>query len=187
MKTLSKFLVIFTILVFIPASSYALIDFGVYGGFAIGDYEYASSSYDVAGTQYGFIGHFTGGIPLLISFGVGGFYQKASYTVELPGSDEDFDKNTYGFDAFAQLEVIPIIHPYIRGGLAIKDKIDSDNIGSDDESFKSLYYGLGVAVTVAPMIQIFGECILTSSTFEDDTGDTDISTTSFNLGAKISI
>ena len=188
MKYLTKIFILLAILLFVPASSYALVDFGIYGGFAVGDWEAGSKSYDTAGGQYGFIGHFNGGVPLLISVGVGGFWQKSSLTVDFGGTDIDIDKITYGFDAYAMLELPIIIHPYIRGGIAIKDKIEEGSSSRDDK-FNSIYYGLGVSLTVFPTIRLFGEYIMTQSTFgkDDNNAEEKVNLNAVNFGAMIMI
>ncbi len=185
MKLLVKILVILTIIVFIPASSYAIIDFGVYGGYAWGDFE-PNGTYDIDGSEYGFIGHFNGGVPLLISVGVGLFWQSASHTVEIDSKDYDADRESYGFDAYAQLELPIVIHPYIRGGIAIKEELDLEGSKFDDK-FNQIYYGIGVAMTVFPMIQVFGEWIHTESTIEDGEYEADINTDALHVGARVSI
>lgn len=187
MKSIAKILVVLVILVFAPASSFALVDFGVYGGYALGTYEAGSVSEDMYGSQYGFVGHFNGGVPLLILVGVGLYWQKASHTVDFDFGDVDVDKESYGFDAYAQLDLPILIHPYIRGGIAIKEKLDAKGGIKVEDKFNSLHYGIGVALTVFPMIQLFAEYMRYESTIEDDPFEVDLSGNAFHVGAKISI
>lgn len=186
MKSIAKIFIVLFILVFAPASSFALVDFGVYGGYAVGEAEYGTNTEDMYGSQYGFVGHFNGGVPLLILVGVGLYWQKASHTIDTSGGDLDADKESYGFDAYAQLDLPILIHPYIRGGIAIKEKLDVEGTKVDDK-FNSLHYGIGIALTVFPMIQLFAEYMRYESTIDDDPYEFDLSGNAFHVGAKISI
>lgn len=188
MKSIAKIFVVLVILVFAPASSFALVDFGIYGGYALGTYEAGPASEDMNGSQYGFVGHFNGGVPLLITVGVGLFWQKASHTINFDFGDVDVDKESYGFDAYAQLDLPILIHPYIRGGIAIKEELDAKGAAIKvDDKFNSLHYGIGVALTVFPMIQLFAEYMRYESTVEDGVFEADLSGNAFHVGAKISI
>jgi opacity protein-like surface antigen len=186
MKSIAKILAVLIVLVFVPTSSYALLDFGVYGGYALGDIDLGTSSEDMHGSEYGFVGHFNGGVPLLITVGLGLYWQKASHTIDTSGSDLDADKVSYGFDAYAQLALPILIHPYVRGGIAIKEELDVEGTKVDDK-FSSYHYGIGVALTVFPMIQLFAEYMRYESTIEDDPYKIDMSGNAFHVGAKISI
>ena len=188
MKSIAKIFIVLVILVFAPASSFALVDFGIYGGYALGTFEAGSASEDMNGSQYGFVGHFNGGVPLLITVGVGLYWQKASHTIDFSAGDADVDKESYGFDAYAQLDLPILIHPYIRGGIAIKEKLDVEGSSFKPEGkFDSLHYGIGVALTVFPMIQLFAEYMRYESTVEDGVFEADLSGNAFHVGAKISI
>ena len=106
----------------------------------------------------------------------------------MSGSDLDADKVAYGFDAYAQLALPILIHPYVRGGIAIKEELDVEGTKIDD-NFSSYHYGIGVSLTVFPMIQLFAEYMRYESTIDDDSypNEVDMSGNAFHVGAKISI
>jgi len=209
MKILRKasitLMVLVSILLFLPSSSHALIDFGVYGGYYFsGDMEWGDVQYDyaeltgpsdLAGWEYGVRGHFTSGIPLLFSTGLGFFLQKAPLEYEIGGSSFDAKKTTYGFDCFAQLEIPIPIHPYVCAGLAINEKVEvklevevngeETTVSKDyDKYFRSHYYGFGVAFTFFPRIYIFGEYLYTRSKQKKRIV---LKGNAIHMGAKISI
>jgi hypothetical protein len=171
-KKLWKSLAILTIMLLIPASSYAIVDASIFGGRTFGgEIERSGSKTDIDGWQYGAYGHINTGIPFVLTAGAGGFYLKAP----LKG-DVDAKKETVGVDVYAQLE-LPIlpVYPYVRYGIAIREKVESESSGRTtdiSENFKSHYYGLGLSRTlfsfVKLKIMIFAEYIYTTSKQEND-------------------
>ena len=189
MKRLTLILAIFTVLVFVPSASFAIVDLGVYGGYSFGgEIEVENETYDVAGPEYGFIGHVNGTvIPMILSVGIGGFYQKSTLEYEYNNDTIDLDKTMYGIDAIVMLELPILIHPYVRGGIAIKEELDFKVNGEGvtyDETFSSYYVGLGAAFTIFPMVQVFGEYLYNYSTQEEDST---MMTNSIHVGARLNI
>ncbi len=195
MKMLKRILVVATIVLMIPASGFAIVDFGAYGGYYfageldLGDF--SDRKPGTAGWEYGFLGHLNGGVPMLFSVGLGGFWQRSPLQYEAAGTSYDAKKTTYGLDIIAQLELPIIIHPYVRAGIAIKEKLEieyeiagSTYTKSNEEYFKSYYFGLGAGFTVFPMVQLFGEYLFTRSKQENGV---ELQGSAVHVGAKISI
>jgi hypothetical protein len=200
MKIMSRVLIIAAVLMLVPASSFAIgVDLGAYAGLTFageiktGDVTAAgadnSSSIPVS-WEWGFIGHVNQSIiPLLLSGGFGGFYQYSPMDYKLSGVTYDATKKTYGFDMYLQLELIPIIHPYIRYAVAIEERIDlkvpsaagSTTTSVNKKYFGSNYFGIGADATVFPFIRIFGE--YTYNTAKGEHG-VEVKSNSFHLGAR---
>ena len=195
MKLLNRVIVIVTLLLFVPVASFAIVDFGAYAGYGMGDWEDDDGSYDISGTNMGFIGHLNSGIPMLLTMGIGLYFQSADQEIEVDNVTFDAERLTYGLDFYAQLELPLPIHPYIRGGIAFKDKMDVSAPGyaeTFEDSFNTIHYGFGVAITILPpsLVQIYAEYLITQATFKKDDPqgyDFDVNTGTFNVGAKVSI
>jgi hypothetical protein len=172
-KKFGKFFIILTIVLFIPASSYAIVDASIFGGRTFGSkIENAAGDTDVNGWQYGLYGHVNTGVPMLFTVGAGGFF----LTAPLKG-DIDATKKTVGFDAFAMVDlpVLPVF-PYVRYGIAVKETVEvktSAGTTSSSENFKSNYFGFGLSRTIFSAVklklQIFAEYLYTISKQENDT------------------
>jgi len=167
-KKFGKFFIVLIIMIFIPASSYAIVDASVYGGRTFGNkVESAGDKTDANGWQYGLYGHVTTGIPMLCTVGLGGFYLIAP----LKG-DVDAKKKTFGIDAYAQLDlaVLPV-YPYVRYGIAINEKVEVGST-SVSENFKSHYIGVGLSRDIFSAavikIRLFAEYLYTTSKQEKD-------------------
>ncbi|MCX8123032.1 MAG: porin family protein [Spirochaetes bacterium] len=177
-------------LLLLPTASYAIVDFGMYGGYTFaGKIDNPTiSNADTNGWQYGFIGHLNGSvIPMVLSMGIGGFYQKSPLQYTVAGKDFDLTKTMYGIDAIVMLELPILIHPYARAGIAINEKVELKTpLGtlSDEKKFNSYYFGLGAAFTVFPFVQIFGEYLYNYSKLEDDGT---LKSNSINVGARLNI
>ncbi len=191
-KLRSVVLVALALLIFVPASSYAIVDFGVYGGYSFtGKIQADTVDKSTKGWEYGFLGHLNGSvIPMVLSVGIGGFYQKAPLKYSVSGTDFDLTKTAYGLDGIVMLELPIIIHPYVRGGIAINEKAKIEVSGpaaystSKSKKFNSYYVGLGAAFTIFPMIQLFGEYMYNTSKQEDNV---DLTSNSIHVGARLSI
>jgi len=193
LKQSGKMIAILTILLSIPAASYAIVDASVFGGYSfLGEYKDSGSSYDTKGYQYGAYAHLNTGIPALFTVGLGGFYTIAPMTVETSYGDKDATKKTVGIDAYAQIDlpILPVF-PYLRYGHAINEKLEVKNSGSTttyNENFKSYYYGIGICKTLINAVkldlQLFVEYLRTSSKQEND-----VKTTGnvINVGLKASL
>lgn len=190
MNVKHKLACIAVIIMLIPSSSYAIIDVGVYGG-----YTFAGSidnpdidNADTAGWQYGFLGHINGSvIPMILSVGIGGFYQISPMQFTVGGKDFDITRTMYGIDTIAMLEIPILIHPYVRAGIAINEKVEIKTplgTSSEEKKFNSYYVGLGAAFTVFPFVQVFGEYLYNYSRLDNDGT---LKSNSINIGARLNI
>jgi len=119
--------------------------------------------------------------------GIGGFYQKSPWEYDSPVGTFDVTKTMYGVDAIAMLELPILIHPYIRAGIAINEKVEiktPSGTRSDEKKFNSYYFGLGVALTVFPFVQVFGEYLYNYSNIENNGT---LQSNSINIGARLNI
>jgi hypothetical protein len=196
MKKYVGMLFIFAAVAILPVKSFAVVDAEVFGGYIVkGEVEGgdANGATDVKGPGYGFRGHFNNKI-VLFNVGLGGYWQK--FNADYSESNNDFENTvtSYGFDAYIKLD-IPLMpfKPYVRGGLAIKDKYDVEMSnsfgtfsGSSSEKFNSSYYGIGVAFTVLPLpaldVQVYGEYV-----YSHYKGSSDMKGHSLNFGALASL
>ncbi|MGQ9842181.1 MAG: outer membrane beta-barrel protein [Spirochaetota bacterium] len=190
MKFTHKLLCIAIAIALLPTASFAIVDVGGYGGYTFaGKIDNPTiDNADTNGWQYGFIGHLNGSvIPMILSMGLGGFYQKSPLSYTVAGKDFDITKTMYGVDAMAMLELPILIHPYVRVGLSINEKVEIKTpLGtwSDEKKFNSYYFGLGAAFTVFPFVQVFGEYLYNYSKLEDDGK---LQSNSINVGARLNI
>jgi hypothetical protein len=189
MSILRKIALVTAVLLVVPVSSYAIVDLGVYGGYTFsGEITYEDISKDTTGYEYGVLGHLNGSvIPMVLSVGIGGFYQRAPLEYEADGKNVETTKTAYGLDGIIMLELPILIHPYVRGGVAIKEKLET-KIGaieySESSSFDSYYFGIGGALTIFPMVQLFGEYMYNTSKQEDDV---ELKSNSVHVGARLNI
>ena len=133
--------------------SYAIIDIGAYGGYSFsGNLDAGVKNVTLGGPEYGFIAHFNSTvIPIILSVGMGPYYQSSMLKYTLDGS-HDFNRKTLGIDFYAQLELPIIIHPFVRVAPTIWEEADSKK-----QYFNGYLFGGGIAVTIFPMLQIYGE------------------------------
>lgn len=185
----------------IPSTTYAIVDASVYGGLSFsGNLDFPSTSnfstltgfkledYATQGKQAGAIAHLNASvIPMILSIGIGGFYQRNIMTYTVMHVDSTLTKDSYGLDVIIMSEAPIFIHPYIRGGIAIKEKADyktpTETISSS-KNFNSYYGAIGGAFTIFPFIQLFGEYQYNYSKLE--TGGT-FKTNSINAGVRVNI
>lgn len=187
MKSLKLAALVFAALVLVPASSYAIIDVGAYGGYSLASLETEAYTKDMNGWEYGFFGHISMGIPLLFSIGFGGFYQRADATVDFNGTDVDTTRVSYGVDVMGTIDlpVIPI-NPFARAGIAINESYELDIAGAEknDKKFGSYYFAIGIGYAVFPMTRLFVEYVYNYSKHDEDAT---IQSNSIHVGAMLSI
>jgi hypothetical protein len=181
-KNLFTIVILLTVLVLIPASSYALVDAAVFGGYSFNNkIDGAGTDESVKGWQYGLYGHFNTGIPMLVTVGIGGFYLIAP----LKG-DINATKKAAGIDVYGQIDLpfLPVF-PYARYGIAINEKIEIENGPTLSKNFKSHYFGLGVSRTLFTAtllkLQIFAEFLFTTSKQENSVN---VKGNAINVGIK---
>ncbi|TAL29643.1 MAG: hypothetical protein EPN93_21380 [Spirochaetes bacterium] len=179
---------------FVPATSYAIVDAGIYGGYSFsGEIDAGSlaSGKTTTGWEYAFIGHVNFDFLAIFNLGIGAFYQNAPLKFDVGGETIKVDNVTIGPDIYLELDlpVIPI-HPYVRGGIAAYNKTTIDlpsSIGNDvtaKKYFSAYYFGLGAALTIFPFVQIFGEYMYNYANQEKDVT---LSGNAVHLGARLNI
>ncbi len=187
MKSLKLAALVFAALVLVPASSYAIIDAGVYGGYSLASLETEAYTKDMNGWEYGFFGHVTMGIPLLFTVGLGGFYQRADATIDFTGTDVDATRTSYGIDVMGTIElpVLPV-NPFARAGIAINESYELDiaNAEKNEKKFGSYYFAIGLGYSFIPMTRLFVEYVYNYSKQENETT---IQSNSIHVGAMLSI
>jgi len=188
MKFTKALLLACAVLLVLPASAFALLDVGVYGGYSFaGEIETDTDSPKTSGPEFGAFAHYNTGLPLLLTLGVGPFYQKTYLSYDLMNNEYDATRSMVGLDVYLQVELPIIIHPYIRGGIAFKEWLELDGPGGSStksEYFKSYYGGLGVALKVFPLVSFFGEYLYTRSNQEDDVV---VKGNAVHVGAKLTL
>lgn len=177
MKKIKMIIVSLTIALFIPAASFALIEAGLYGGYS------GSGDTDMSGYHYGAIGHFTWSLPLLATFGVGGYYQQGS----LSDSTNDIKRKTAGLDVFGRVDLpfLPL-KPYGRMSTSAWDRVSGD-ISGDTRYFKDYSMGGGLAWFMPlPIVslQLYTEYLYTIYNFHEGERE---SCHTVNLGVKAGI
>ena len=188
MKFTKAVLLTCAVLLMLPVSGYALLDVGVYGGYSFAvDIETEENSHRKSGPEFGAFAHYNTGLPLMLTFGIGPFYQKTDLSYDLLDSEYDATRSMLGLDVYLQLELPIIVHPYVRGGIAVKEwlKLETPS-GSSTKSayFKSYYGGLGLAFKVFPLVSFFGEYLYTRSNQEDSVV---VKGSAVHAGAKLTL
>ncbi|HPA71715.1 MAG TPA: outer membrane beta-barrel protein [Spirochaetota bacterium] len=185
MKSIKLVVAVLAVLVMIPASSYALVDFGAYGGYSYANLDTGGTQENIKGWEYGAFGHLNTGLPMLFTIGLGGFYQVTNSTLEVNSEDVDVTRTMYGLDAIFILE-LPLlpVNPFLRGGLAINEELEIGEGDPTEEKFKSYYVALGVGYSIFPMTKIFAEYVFNYSKQEDDSK---VNSNAIHVGLMINI
>jgi|GEM_PF-556695 len=159
---------------FVPTSSFAIFDIGVYGGYGFTSIPDASSTLaafsDPGGWDYGAVAHINIKIPFLMSFGFGAYYQGSYFDnidfAKLNAGGTQFaiqSKDAVGLSFYAQLDLIPVVKPFIRITVAIWEgqkmgSIDATSFDSTPTVFdffmKTYSIGPGLAFKIG-IIDIF--------------------------------
>ncbi len=163
MKKIRSIVLVVSILAFVPASSYALFDIGIYGGYTFaGEIKSdisGQSNPEPTGLSYGAIGHFNTPIFPLLRLGVGLYTENSNLDYSISSQDYEFTRKTVGLDLYLQLD-IPLIplHPYAKFASGIWEEVGGDLVAKDETEYFSTYRtGVGAALTFFPMLQIFAE------------------------------
>ncbi len=187
MKSIRILIAALALLLLVPVSSYAIVDFGAYGGYSFANIDTGAKQDDIRGWEYGAFAHLNTGLPMLFTVGIGGFYQANSSTLEVNKKDIDVSRNMYGIDAMFTLE-LPLlpVNPFARAGIAINESYELKLPGSkaEDKKFKAYFFALGAGYKVFPMTSLFLEYMYTMS---DRDNDVTINTHSVHIGAMINI
>ncbi len=188
MKFTKAVLLVCAVLLVLPSSGYALLDVGVYGGYSFaGKIETDTESPKTSGPEFGAFAHYNTGLPFLLTLGVGPFYQKTYLSYDLMNKEYDATRSMVGLDVYLQVELPIIVHPYIRGGIAVKEWLEYENnteSSTKSEYFKSYYGGLGVSLKVFPLVSFFGEYLYTRSNQEDNVV---VKGNAVHVGAKLTL
>ncbi len=159
-------------------SAFAIADFGIYGGYSFAGSTSASDA-TISGPEYGVVAHYNSTIiPMVLSYGIGGYYQMANLTSTFSGFEKEYNKDTAGIDLYLQLELPIMIHPFAKASVAVYEKIEDEK-----EYFKSYAFGGGLAITVAPFVQLTGDYMYTTS----KSGNNTMNGHAAHLGARINL
>ena len=161
MKRLKLVLIVLCVAALIPTASFAIgFDAGIYGGGHWSDYEGGFGGYDSgspSGAEYGAIAHINfNPIPMALDIGFGAFYQRSSGTYRPALRDLDYNRESVGLDAYVELTLIPIVHPFARIGTNVWD-----NVAGNTANFESYYVGGGIFLKFLPFISLYGEAVYT--------------------------
>ena len=176
MKNILKvFIIAAGLVICFNAKSFAIVDVAAYGGYIFNG-DAGGKNFD--GAQYGLKAHYNTSLFSLVAFGVdlgvGGYYQYSKVKFDAWGGNK-ISRTTAGLDVNVIL-TLPIVHPYVRGVWAFMDKFDGDNKG-----FKTYGAGIGVELTIFPLVRLFGEYMY--DTVKHKVAD--ISSNAVNVGLKI--
>ncbi len=195
MKIVRYAALILALAAFVPATSYAIVDAGLYGGYSFSGKVDASSvatGKTTTGWEYGAIAHLNFDFLAIFNVGIGAFYQNAPLKFDYAGETIKIDNVNIGPDVYLELDlpVIPI-HPFVRGGVSAYNKTSIDfpsSLPAKDVTakkyFGSYYFGLGAALTIFPFIQIFGEYMYNYANQEKDVS---LKTNAVHVGARLNI
>jgi len=151
---------LFAVMCLVTAPAFALVDGEIYGGRTFsGSYESGSSSVDLKGWDYGARVHLTSS-GFILSTGFGLFFQRAPLNYDVMNRTYDVSKVNIGPDAFARLEIIPVLKPYVRAGVSAYEYLDADGAKTEKKYFNSYYYGAGIGIaapTPVLSLMIFAE------------------------------
>ena len=145
------------------APSFAFIDGELFGGYSFGgSYQSPSAitgikeNVKVKGWDYGARVHATQSI-LFFTLGAGGFFNQHPLEYSADSSYKVVN-STFGFDGYARFNLIPVVKPYARVGLAFvgyNETKGGDNKKSDWKAFNSYYTGLGIAFALPiPIVDV---------------------------------
>lgn len=188
MKRIRIFALFTFLVLLIPVSGYALADIGVYGGYTFyGKAEISTDTYDsVKGYNYGAFGHLSITFLDLFSAGFGMFIFSAPLKYKAAGEDLDVKIiSSWGFEGFFQLGATPEIHPYIRAGFSVVDKLEYDWLAEHKKKVRFLgtgIVGLGLSARIFPLLALFGEYLYTTTHLNHDHS---VKGHSVNLGVKL--
>ncbi|MCX7679702.1 MAG: porin family protein [Spirochaetes bacterium] len=187
MKSVKIFALAVVGLMIVPATSFAFIDLGAYGGYSLASLESNSMSEDLKGWEYGCFGHLTLGIPMLFSVGFGGFYHVTDATMDYSGKKTDVTRSSYGIDVMGTIELPMLpVNPFVRAGVAINETLEQEllNIAKKEKKFGSYYFAIGAGYSIFPFVRVFAEYVYNFSKQEDDTK---LMSNSLHIGAMLSI
>ncbi len=177
-KLLAVLVLSASFLVFVQVQSFAIADVSAYGGIMFkGDVENDSDA-DPKDWHYGLKGHYNTSLIPLIELGVGAYYQYSKITFDVTGGDEDYTRQSLGFDVNLILG-LPVVHPYARLTYSIWDKFDDDKV-----NFKGYGAGAGLEITFFPFLRAFGEYMYD---YSDHGTDLELKSHSVNIGVKFDL
>jgi hypothetical protein len=165
MKLSAKIMLLACLILAVPASSFALVDVGAYGGYSFaGELKTDSGTVDTSGFLYGFNAHVNFDMLVFFQLGIGGFYQKSEFDYDMTGGgDSSYDKTVVGVDLYAMLNIPMLpISPYVTFNSGIWEKVDDKYARASTDYFQTYSVGGGVALTILPIpaimsLSIFGE------------------------------
>jgi hypothetical protein len=163
--------VAFVAIIGLSAPAFAFIDGELFGGYNFsGSYASAVKTVDTNGGNYGGRVHLTTGL-LFFKLGGGAFGQYTPMKYDLNSKSYDLKKTNIGPDLYLQFTLIPVLKPYIRGGVSVYESLqDKYKNNTTTKFFNTAYYGAGLGFELpVPIvtIQIFGEYLYNTRIFGD--------------------
>ena len=156
MKKIKLLAAIGALFILIPASSYAIVDFGVYGGYNLGGKSYKPVVY---GPHLGIIAHPSFTLGEVVTLGLGAYYQRSYDVIQVNTFGYTQNKLTHkdsvGLDGYIQFNIPKLnLRPYGRVSTNIWDQVNGWRIKSykdltTSEFFKTYAFGGGVAIPFA--------------------------------------
>ncbi len=147
----------------VPAASYAWVDFGAYGGYAFpGRIEETGVTSRPSGGEAGAFGHFSGSVvPAILDLGIGAIYQRSFQNYSISNIRFNFNRDIIALSGYAELTLIPVIHPFVRGSVNMWDNVSGSDYTDSSSYFKTYSVGGGAFFTIFPMLSVFGEYLYT--------------------------
>lgn len=167
MKRLFSIAALFAV-IGISAPAFAFIDGELFGGYNFsGSYKTDIKTVDTKGANYGGRVHFTGGLPFF-HFGAGMFVQYTPMKYDLLSKSYDLKKTNIGPDVYLRFTLIPVLKPYVRGGISFYEKLADKGTTTNTKFFNTAYYGVGLGLQPPiPILDlmIYGEYLYNTRLF----------------------
>lgn len=154
------FIALMSLMLFVPAASYAIFDGGVYGGYNFSKDAIKPNTYDYS---IGAIAHGNFSIAQVVTIGIGAFYQRTidkhvDTWHEVFSQRHRRTKDSVALDAYVQgnIKNFPL-HPYGRFSSSIWDEVKGYRVEwngftrrTANDFFKSYWFGGGIAIPIIP-------------------------------------
>ncbi len=159
MSRIKLFIALLSLMLLVPAASYAIIDAGVYGGYNFSKDAIKPATYDYS---IGAIAH--GNIMLkIVTIGIGAFYQRnidkhVDTWAEVFSRRHIRTKDSVAADVYVQVNFPKfILHPYGRFSVSIWDNVKGYRVAwngftrrTAEDFFKTYWFGGGIAIPIIP-------------------------------------
>lgn len=164
MKRMKVLIALAALMILVPASSYAIIDIGVYGGYNFGGDAVKPQIY---GNGVGVIVHPSFTIAEVVTLGIGAFYQRSFDKILVDyiyyKKHKLITKDSAALDGYIQINIPKfLLHPYARVSTSIWDQVKGYRFKNLDsltasEFFQTYSFGGGIAIPFAtiPVLEKF--------------------------------